>query len=1637
MNRNTLFFVILLLLGWLSAQAQLNEFNHFRFIENKGQHPSDGLFISPFPGGEMIIRSTSLFYHFHDANKEKEILEKAHHGEIDTVQIDHHSFMVEFLGANKATIVGRDSLGEVRNYIKGNDPEKWVQRVRAFQQIDYLNIYPNTDLSIFQKNGKTKYEFVARPGSKPHKIRLQYTGASKVYLNGEQLVIQTTLGNVIEDAPFVYQTIGDKRVEVDCHYVLKDSTLRYKLGKYDKNLPLIIDPKLIFSTSSGSLADNWGNTACYDRRGNLYTGGTLFEATSAGGSNLQPNGFPTTLGAFQRTYQGGETDMGIMKFDSSGTFLHYSTIIGGSDAEIPTSTVVNENNELYILGTTSSPDFPMGGGGYDTQFKGSFSEVTWLVNGVPSGTGNTFNSATLNPGDQVQAQLTSGYSCSEDKIVNSNTIRIKQPQKPEITISSADAIFCPGDLLNFTATSKFANTPAFQWLVNGLPVGTNSNTFSYTTPAIGDTVQVVLTDNSCNPLIDTDTSKAIVLVSGTTPLTVSIASDSLPICSGGRYTFSPTLNFTNSVFQYSWQVNGVEQATTETFTTTTLNNGDAVQLIITNNLSCAGTPQAFSNTITVNNAATPITHTAKIVADPYSSCDQNVTLRVESTNSGNNPQYQWYLGGITLDNVGSSITNNRQVISSYNVQVRVISSLGCATPNTLITPIYRLGKQSTKTEVLEIVASNDTICGTENINFQLTTDPNDSKVITTVGGYKFNNGTDIVVIRLKDDGTAILNATYVGGVGNDGLIQTHADLTNNYGDQLRGDINLDSLGNVYVASTSSSIDFPVVNAAQPNYGGGQSDGVLFKMNPTLSTMLFSTYIGGSASDGAFSVQTNRAQEVYIGGGTTSPNFPTTPDALITSPQGDVDGFVGRFSADGSTLINSTRLGTPAFDQTYFVQVDTNSNVYALGQTKGQYPVFKSKYSNPNSGLFVQKLSPDLSTSIYSTVIGSTVASGPIIPNISPSAFLVNECENIFISGWGGAVNNITDRGIFGINGLYYYISSATSIYNGGNTFNMPTTPGAYQTTTDGSDFYLAALLKDADSLLYATYFGGASSQEHVDGGTSRFDSRGIVYQSVCSGCGGNKDFPMEPKNSGSSYPRQNASENCNNGVFKFDLANLEAAFKVTDSCLVDTVTFLNHSNGGVDFTWDFGDGNSAFTLEKEDVTHVYKNPGVYEVILIVTDLTTCTVQDTARATVVISAVIPSETFTDTLCLGQTEKITVTTLGMQYSYKWSPSIFIDNDTVPNPTFSGTSNTSYLVTITDTNKCVKVDTFDVTVLPVLEADFLTAFDCNFQKVIFENQSVNGNLYVWDFGDGTSDTTYTLASLSHVYKSKGYYSLTLKAINDSTCNKVDYKANNVVQVRDSLAVERDTTICKFKSVQLEVTQGKDPIWENSPTLSCTTCATPIASPLQTTTYYVSIKEDTCVDRDSVIVTIYPDNTALAVIDAEVPRCYTDTVYFKALLQNNDCFCCERPKGWFWDFGDGVTSTLKNPQHKYNAEGPYDVSLTIVTSNDTASVIYPLSIYHPDSCLKNIFIPNAFSPNDDLSNDILYVRAINITQLEFRLFNRWGEEVFYTNNKNHGWNGVYKGTKMSPQVFTYICKATFWDGEQFYQEGNVTLLE
>jgi gliding motility-associated-like protein len=93
-------------------------------------------------------------------------------------------------------------------------------------------------------------------------------------------------------------------------------------------------------------------------------------------------------------------------------------------------------------------------------------------------------------------------------------------------------------------------------------------------------------------------------------------------------------------------------------------------------------------------------------------------------------------------------------------------------------------------------------------------------------------------------------------------------------------------------------------------------------------------------------------------------------------------------------------------------------------------------------------------------------------------------------------------------------------------------------------------------------------------------------------------------------------------------------------------------------------------------------------------------------------------------------------------------------------------------------------------------------------------------------------------------------------------------------------------------------------------------------------------------------------------------------------------------------------------------------------------------DSCLKNVFVPNTFTPNGDGNNDKVYLRAINTKDVLFRIFNRWGEEVFRTESIYEGWDGSYKGVKQTPQVFVYFAEVTFWDDTKKIIEGNITLV-
>ena len=510
---------------------------------------------------------------------------------------------------------------------------------------------------------------------------------------------------------------------------------------------------------------------------------------------------------------------------------------------------------------------------------------------------------------------------------------------------------------------------------------------------------------------------------------------------------------------------------------------------------------------------------------------------------------------------------------------------------------------------------------------------------TSNGVYFQNQGTDIYVSKISANGQNLLASTYVGGSGNDGVNYnvsgTYDSLVSNYGDQFRGEIMLDEQGNTIIASCTRSLNFPTLNPLQAT-NNGQEDGVIFRLNPNFTNLQFSTYYGGTQNDACYSVKIDTLANLVVCGGTSSSDLSGMVGGLMGSYQGGKsDGFVIRLNPTGTALTAGTYLGRTDYDQTFFVEVDRDNNIFVLGQSVGgTFPVCNAPYTNPSSSQFVIKLNNNLSTNIASTQIGN----GSSQINISPSAFLVDICGNIYVSGWGANIlQNIPISG-------------------------MPVSPNAFQSTTTGFDFYLMVIEHDFQSLLYATYMGGPSAQEHVDGGTSRFDKNGVVYQSVCGGCGGLSDFPTTP----GAYSASNNSSNCNNLLFKFDFQLIPTAIfnsSANIGCEDFQVNFINFSSQNDSYLWDFGNNQTSSTIFNPIIT--YTEPGVYNVFLYVTD-SVCLLTDTALTTItVLDSIVFNLYDTLSLCSNTPFLLSLQVNGTANEFIWSQSPNFTNPLNSNP------------------------------------------------------------------------------------------------------------------------------------------------------------------------------------------------------------------------------------------------------------------------------------------------------------------------------------------------------------------------------------
>jgi gliding motility-associated-like protein len=1314
-------------------------FQALSFTENKGQLDSKVQFHCKLHIGDLYLEKNAFTFDMFSARELDFYYDFAHNRKNEPPTTDgilnKHAYKMTFAGANPNVLVSSSNKMEgYKNYFIGNDPSKWASKAYSFNQVSYTNLYPNIDLEMYASVSQLKYDIIVRKGGDATQIKVDYSGVKALKIDEKgNLVVLLSNGEVKETKPYAYQQKNGKEVLVPCMYKLTGNQVSYFFPEgFNRDADLVIDPILVFSSLTGSSADNWGFTATYDSQGNVYGGGMAFA-----------NGYPTTSGAYQTTFAGSR-DIAISKFTASGNTLLFSTYLGGSAADVPHSLVNDAQDNLIVMGSTGSSNFPTTPGCYDATFNGG---------------------------------------------------------------------------VNFTAS-------------NGVPYG---------------------------------------------------------------------------------------------------------------------------------------------------------------------------------------------------------------------------------------------------------------------------SGADAIISKFNPTGTALIGSTYMGGTGNDGINQS---IVFNYSDEARGEVVVDDQDDIYVTCSSRSTNFPTTAGSHSLTNAGNQDAVVFKLNATLTTLMWSTYYGGSGNDAGYSIRVAPNGNVYICGGTASTNLPMPLGGLSTTYGGGTyDGFIAAFNGVNGALLHATYTGTGSYDQAFILEVDAMGEVFTVGQTKGAYPVVNAAYSVAGSAQFIHKMNGTLSATTYSTVFGDGANTSV---DISLTAFLVDNCGNVYVAGWGGNTNNE------------------------GTTNGLPVTANAIKTTTDGSDFYFFVMEKNATGLLYGSYFGSNSVAEHVDGGTSRFDKQGTIYQAACAGCGGGNSFPTTP----GVWSTTNGSSNCNLGVVKIalDFQGVSAEANVPPDIFLCaspfTVDFTGNPNPTPHVFWDFGDGIGTST--QNNPSYTYNAVGTYDVMFVAIDSASCNIADTAFFQVTLQqpevltadfsfptidpctsldSVLVSLAFTGTgadsivwhmgngvIITGQTSvDYYYTQQGIyevvMYAYDnvcdneafftetfdYTYTITTANAVAPpdtafcgpppyNMNFTATSNTpqhywdfgdgtgnssqanpGYIYTAPgqytimyvaiDPASCNGADTVyfsvDISQAEVLTAEFTlpTVAPCDTPDSILVSLQFTGtgaDLIEWNMGDGTTFTNVN--SVDYYYSVQGTYPITMMA-HDFYCN-VSVEVTDTVYFYVSYSeaqaqVPEDIFLCATP-LAVPFSAGSNPppssYWDFGDGVGNSTIHNPVytyTSPGQYTVMYVAIDPTTCNIADTVYF-----NVSLQLAQAfsaslnftPPPPCGMDSMLVSLAFTGTGA------DSIVWNMGNGDVFNGNSIDYYYTVPGTYTVSMTAYDNacDNVQTISNEVVFAGPVVSMANV--PNVFTPNNDGDNDVLKILSIDgSAEYSMVIFNRWGVKVFETDDSTVMWDGTTRnGSKAADGVYFYEVRYT-----------------
>ena len=857
----------------------------------------------------------------------------------------------------------RRALPGISNYLIGSDRRSWLTGVRGYGEIEYRDVYRGVDIVYYGSQQQLEYDFVVAPGARADRIALVFDGATRVSVSPDgDLLVATDSGNLIQRRPAIYQNDHGARRAISGGYIIRrGGTVGFSIGTYDRRLPLVIDPVLSYATYLGGINQDHGHSVAVDAAGNVIVAGVT----------VSPD-FPVG-NAFQ-SQKKGTGDAFVAKLNPTGDALVYSTYFGGAGYDEARDVAVDDAGSAYVAGYTDSWDFPAanaigssetrkqmfvvkldsaGGLAYATQIGGSGSDD---VRGIAVDAAGRANIAGMT-------------SSADFPVVN--------PWQP--TLGGSPAFRTRDGGAAWTAASAGLQVSAVS--VFGFDRAQSTATYAGTTQGLFKTLDDGATWTAVK-LLPPQRITAIADRPGATPA-VFVAGDGglyrsrdhgeswsrvspYPVVSAIAVTQeSPAVVYAGM----GWSGN-IQKSVDGGDTWIDTGLAGPVRLLAASGstvyaLTSAGLFRSSAGGAWVNIGGGGSSHQGlngfifTIAVDPF-----NPQVAYAGTSTG---FFKTTSSGDAWTNVfGYSTSVGAVVIAPSDSSTMFIATSGGL-------GVTRDGGQTWSQSGLPT-----------GVQAQLATiaiDPADSTHMYV--GCSLN--ADAFVATLSADGSRLEYATYIGGTRSDAATSIAVDSAGNryvtgdtssedfptvqpvqgalgglsdsfvvklgpagapvYSTYLGGwsadysaRIAADGAGRAYVTGLTLSMNFPVVNAAQPAHGGGYSDVFVTALNESGSAFVYSTYLGGSAMENDSgqslgpSIAVTSAGEAMVAGTTQSTNFPVTADAWHRTHAGGInDVFVARYDAAG-TLQYSTLLGGSGADYARDIAVDSTGTVFITGWT---------------------------------------------------------------------------------------------------------------------------------------------------------------------------------------------------------------------------------------------------------------------------------------------------------------------------------------------------------------------------------------------------------------------------------------------------------------------------------------------------------------------------------------------------------------------------------------------------------------------------------------------------------------------------------------------------------------------------------